>query len=69
MPSLTLSATAPKWSRIVTAMESSFDREDDETDAQYFERWLRSTLGSLVHRYERGQTDPGQPDNIVDVTG
>jgi len=64
MPSMTLTISADKWTRLSAALQQFRDEEHypGETDAELAKRWLRMVGHDLVWSYER---DHQGSDNAV----
>jgi len=53
MPQVVLETSAEFASRFVPAMETRFKRNEGESDADLFKRWLRQITTNMVIGYER----------------
>ena len=71
MPSITVSTTDEKFAKIIDALDHSIDREpEDETDAHFYKRWLKSKHIELDFKYRRRQAEGAvAPDpDIAEIT-
>lgn len=70
MPSYTINTSTENAARIIAALDRRIEREEGETDREFYVRWLRNAHMELVFRDERNQAAGAvvSDESIAEVT-